>query len=288
LYNRNQEVITANCPWILIAATDFTVQLGANKFLLYLANSQEVQLVCGKELATRSFQGIKQLMVPAGCQLYTESYVMEGQRNFLLSVNTYIERHVNVEEVFNFSRLHVDDMAGILQDLDLVGSTTGLTIKNIKDHYADYSVEGTFVWVTRWVVVGLSTLGLGGIFWCLLKRYKKAKKDHRPLSKRFRDLFSTDNQPRDQEIQERGDTDSDKNEDFIPDMIPDDMQQGPIAHAPVNMGHVARRARDELRAEARVRDHQATVHWDQQAASSAPGCHWCRRVPSLILELRKH
>jgi hypothetical protein len=152
LYNRNQEVITANCPWISIAATDFTVQLWANKFLLYLANSKEVQLVCGKELATRSFHGLKQLNVPTGCQLFTESYIMEGQQNFLLLVNTFIERHVNVRELFNFSRLHVNDMAGILKDLDLAGSTTGLTIKNIKnikDRYADYSVEGTFVWVTR-------------------------------------------------------------------------------------------------------------------------------------------
>jgi hypothetical protein len=94
---------------------------------------------------------------------------MEGQQNLSLSVNTYIERHINVVELFNFSRLHVDDMAGILQDLDLVGSTTGLNIKNIKDRYADYRVEGTFVWVTWWEVVGLSILGLGGIFWCLLK-----------------------------------------------------------------------------------------------------------------------
>jgi alkylhydroperoxidase family enzyme len=70
-------------------------------------------------------------------------------------------------------------------------------------------------------------------------------------------------------MQERGDTDSDENKDFIPGMVPDDMQQGPIAHAPVNMSHVARRARDELCAEACVRNHQATVHRDQQAASSA-------------------
>jgi hypothetical protein len=79
LYNINQEVITANCPCISIAATDFTVQLGANKFLLYHSNSKEVQLVCGKESATWSFHGLKQLNVPAGCQLFTESYIMEGQ-----------------------------------------------------------------------------------------------------------------------------------------------------------------------------------------------------------------
>jgi hypothetical protein len=112
LYNRNQEVITANCPWISIAAADFTVQLGANKFLLYHSNSKDFQLVCGKESATRLFHGLKQLNVPAGCQLFTESYIMEGQQNFSLPVSTYIERQVNVEELFNFSRLHVNNMEG--------------------------------------------------------------------------------------------------------------------------------------------------------------------------------
>jgi hypothetical protein len=135
LYNRDQEVIMALCPWISVAATDFTIQLGA-KFLLYLANSKEVQLVRGKESVTRSFHGLKQLTVPSGCQLFTESYITEGQQNFSLSVDTFIERHINVKELFNFSRLHVDNMAGILQDLDLVGSTTGLTIQNIKDGMA--------------------------------------------------------------------------------------------------------------------------------------------------------
>jgi hypothetical protein len=110
---------------------------------------------------------------------------MEGQQNFSLSVDTFLERQVNVEKLFNFSRLRVDDMAGILQDLDLVGSTTGLTIQNIEDRYSDYSVKGTFVWVTRWVVVALTVLGLVGIFWCLCKRFMKAKKVHRPLLMRF-------------------------------------------------------------------------------------------------------
>jgi hypothetical protein len=78
---------------------------------------------------------------------------MEGQRNFLLSVDTFIEKHVKVEELFNFSRLHVEDMASILQDLDLVGSTTGLTIANIRDRYTDFSSEGTLIWITRYVVI---------------------------------------------------------------------------------------------------------------------------------------
>jgi hypothetical protein len=67
-------------------------------------------------------------------------------------------------------------------------------------------------------------------------------------------------------MQERGklDEDSDENDAF---MIPDDMQQGPIGHAPVHIGPVARHARDKLRAEARVQDHRALVHRDQQAAS---------------------
>jgi hypothetical protein len=35
-------------------------------------------------------------------------------------------------------------MAGILKDLNLVGSTTGLTIKAIRDRYDNYSLEGGF------------------------------------------------------------------------------------------------------------------------------------------------
>jgi hypothetical protein len=152
---------------------------------------------------------------------------MEGQQNFSLSVDTFLERHVNVEELFNFSRLRDDDIAGILQDLDMVGSTTRLTIQNIKDRYSDYSVEGTFVWLTRWVDVALTIIGLVRIFWYLRKRFLKAKKDHRPLLMQFRDLFSSDTQPRDHEMQERGDPDSDENEDFIASMTPDDMRVGP-------------------------------------------------------------
>jgi hypothetical protein len=48
LFNRDQEVITAHCLWISIATTDFNIQLGANKCLLYLANSKEVQLAAAK------------------------------------------------------------------------------------------------------------------------------------------------------------------------------------------------------------------------------------------------
>jgi hypothetical protein len=254
------------------------VQLRANKFLLYHSNSEDVQLVYVKESGTRSFHGLKQLYVPAGCQLFLEWYIMERQRNFLLSGTTFIERHVNVTELFNFSRLHMNDMAGILKDLDLVGSTTGLTIKAIRDRYDNYSQEGGFVWATRWVVVGLSILCFGGIFLCLLRRYKKAKKDHLPLLMPFKSLFSINKLGyRDQEMQRYGGLEEDSDYEEGVDMIPDNMRQGPV-----NLSAAARRARDKLHQEAReelnqevrahqgnVRDHQATVNWDQLASGGA-------------------
>jgi hypothetical protein len=131
-------------------------------------------------------------------------------------MDSVIEKHVNIKELFNFSRLHVDDMASILQDLDLVGSTTGLTIANIRDRYSDYSLESTLIWITRYVVIGLTVIGLVGVAWFLRKKYLKAKKDTRPLLIRFRELFSSDKTPRDHEMQERGDrSDSDENMDFL-------------------------------------------------------------------------
>jgi hypothetical protein len=75
---------------------------------------------------------------------------MEGQTNFSLTVSTFIKRHVNVTEMFDFSWLHVNDMAQILKDLNLMGSTTDLTIKAIWDRYGSYSLEGGLSWATRW------------------------------------------------------------------------------------------------------------------------------------------
>jgi hypothetical protein len=134
-------------------------------------------------------------------------------------------------------------------------------------------------------VIGLTVIGLVGVVWYLRKKYLKAKKDTRPLLIRFRDLFSSDKQPRDQEIQERGDhDDSDENEDFLRDGFgtPEDMRTGPprvrapVNVEPVNVGEAARLAHDqrpldelqeELRTEARVR---ADIH-RQSSSTGATG-----------------
>jgi hypothetical protein len=112
----------------------------------------------------------------------------------------------------------------------------------------------------------LSILGFGGIFLCLLRRYKKAKKDHLPLLMRFKNLFSTDNLGhRDQEMQRRGGLEEDSDYEEGVDMVLDDMCQGPVVRAQVHLSAAARLARDELHQEAReelnqdVREHQVTV-----------------------------
>ena len=144
------------------------------------------------------------------------------------------------------------------------------------------------MWITRYVVIGLTVIGLVGVVWFLRKKYLKAKRDTRPLLLRFRELFSSDKTPRDHEMQERGDrSDSDENVDFLGVGTPDDMRTGPprarapvnaegSGSQPVNLGEAARLARDqrarddlqdELRAEARVR---AEMH-HQSSSSGATG-----------------
>jgi hypothetical protein len=97
-----------------------------------------------------------------------------------------------------------------------------------------------------------------------------------------------DKQPRDQEMQERGDPeDSDENKDFLRDGFgtPDDMRTGPPrGRAPVNVEPVdvcdaARLARDqrapndlqELRAEAGVR---ADIHRQSSSAGATAAVSW--------------
>jgi hypothetical protein len=151
--------------------------------------------------------------------------------------------------------------------------------------------------VSRYVVIALTVIGLVGLVWYLRKKYLKAKKDARPLLIRFQDLFSPDKQPRDQEMQERGNPeDSDENEDFIRDGFgtPYDMRTGPprgsapVNLEPVNVGEAARLARDqrarddlqdELRAEARVR---ADIH-RQSSSAGATGAVSRHYLNNLII-----
>jgi hypothetical protein len=81
-------------------------------------------------------------------------------------------------------------------------------------------------------------------------------------------------------MQERGRLEEDSDNEVGVDMMPDNMCQGPVGRAPVHISAAAQRAGDKLHKEARdslnrdvrefqetVRDHQALVHRDQQAAS---------------------
>lgn len=137
------------------------------------------------------------------------------------------------------------------------------------------------MWITRYVVIGLTVIGLVGVTWFLRKKYLKAKRDTRPLLVRFRKLFkSNDKSPRDQEMQERGyQSDSNEHVDFLGAGTPDDMRTGPprvrvpindegSGSQPVNLAEAARLARDqrarqdlqdELRAEARADVHHQST-----------------------------
>jgi hypothetical protein len=136
LYTRDAKIIGKTCVWKREVAKDYALQLGAEIFLLYHAFSAPIDLRCGEQVTTTSVVGLVQVRVPAGCRLYARSYILDGQKNFLLSVSPYVQRRLDFQDLLSKADIGDHEIDDSLSGLSLVGSDEGLTIEELKDRYS--------------------------------------------------------------------------------------------------------------------------------------------------------
>lgn len=161
LYRRNKQIITEHCHWRTNYQTDFTLQLDNNRFLLYLGKKDEVKLVCNgqqEKAISSTLQGMKVVTVPPLCRLYTRSFWLDGQSEFSLSLETFIEKTINFSELLHYNEFHnLKDLRNALTALQLVGSSAGLTIKNIRERFNGLNMGVSWDWGLR---TGLSIMAV--------------------------------------------------------------------------------------------------------------------------------
>lgn len=167
LYRRNRNIITEHCRWRTTYQSDYSLQLGNNRFLLYLDKEDEVKLVCNAEqnkAISSTLHGLNVVTVPALCRLYSRSFWLDGQSEFSLSVDTFLEKSINFSDLLRFNKFNdLHELKDALSALQLVGSTAGLTIKNIRERYDDLNMGLNWDWGLR---TGLSILAV--LFGCIL------------------------------------------------------------------------------------------------------------------------
>ena len=138
LFLRDIADIKKLCSWKFALPHDFSLQVSPDEFLLYQVHPTEVRLVCDQESASEFPQGLMKITVPPNCQLYSESFIFEGQARFAVLVDSYIPREINVSlliQELGLPRNHSETLEA-LQKLDLINNPDGIKVSNIKDRLA--------------------------------------------------------------------------------------------------------------------------------------------------------
>lgn len=181
LYRRDHPTIVRTCEWKSVAVEEYAVQLGTNRILLYQPLDREIKMVCGKDNANESaaqVQGLKQIWVPAGCKLYTNSFTFVGQENFSVALTITLEKKINFSKLLDLSEFRTDTLGDVMHDLKLVGSSSSLTIENIRHRYDQLHSSNSWLYgfLIAFVVLVFLLAGAAGLWlWWKLRRNASRK-----------------------------------------------------------------------------------------------------------------
>jgi hypothetical protein len=176
LYKQDPYIISQSCVWRSSITEDFGIQLAPNMFILYTDQEVDVKMICDSDSGSRKINGLTTINVPAGCRLYSRSFIFDGEKNFSLTLDSFVQKHINMSEVFNLSSFSSSDLRKALEELRLVGKTTGITIPNLRARYDGLAYTNTWSWSTRICVTLAIILTLGLIIWHLIRSYKKRQR----------------------------------------------------------------------------------------------------------------
>lgn len=150
LYKRDEKTIESSCQWQIHPAEDFSLQLSANKFLLYQRGKKEIKLACGEETAEKVVNGLMEIYVPEGCLLYSTSFIFEGQVNFSVALSDYTEKTLNISDLLTGGgEIDMSRLIDAMKEAHLVGSAEGLSIENMKSRYQQSWSNYHWAWSTR-------------------------------------------------------------------------------------------------------------------------------------------
>lgn len=184
LYRRDHATITHMCKWKSVEVADYAFQLGPNRILLYQSLDSEVKMACGNREFSARVQGLKQILVPPRCILYTDSFTFEGQEEFSVALTVTLEKPINFTALLESLEFQPATMGDVMHDLGLVGSSAGLTIENIRRRFdEDSSSSGWLIGLLVVVLLLLLVVGAGGSLWLYLKcKRRQLKKENAVLT----------------------------------------------------------------------------------------------------------
>ena len=177
--NRAIDIINT-CFWSVFDNPHFAQQSSENTFLVYFHKETEIKLVCPGGIEHDTLKGLVTLTIPAECKLYSPTYILEGVSSFSVNVDEIMPIELNFTLLLDTAELGLDDLRKALKDLKLVGSSKGITFKNIRDEYVQLKHFYSWNWGVRGAVVVATVMVIILVLLHVRKRWKKHRSPPNP------------------------------------------------------------------------------------------------------------
>ena len=161
LFTGDEKGISHNCVWSAAPAQDSVLQLGPNLFMIFHAEESGIRLRCPNSPEEfGSFQGVRILTIPSSCRAYTDAFVMDGQSEFSVSLDSFSARALNWTAVLQMHKFTPESFSAALTRLHSVGNSDDLTIAQARGKFDEDSSWRIYGWVVG-LVMGATMMMMG-------------------------------------------------------------------------------------------------------------------------------
>ena len=149
LYTGDMEKVTNNCRFEVNPSGSHVSPLGGNDYLIYFPTDNDLELRCLGRQGNQRFSGGRQIRIPPGCTVAGPDFILYGRVDVVSETTTVFRKVVDLDQILKISGLSNIELEKALKELQVIGSTEGISIPKIKLEYA----QGLASRVTNWIIV---------------------------------------------------------------------------------------------------------------------------------------
>ena len=149
LYTGDMVKASRNCIFEVNPSGTHVSPLGGNDYLIYFPTESDLELRCLARQGNQRFIGGRQIKIPPGCTVAGPDFILYGRIDIVTETTTVFRKVVDLDKILEISDFNKEELEKALKELQVIGSTEGISIPKIKLEYA----QGLASRVTNWIIV---------------------------------------------------------------------------------------------------------------------------------------
>lgn len=153
LFQAKTSDVSTQCSFRFDLNEHFVTSVGGNDYLIYHPVLSELELRCKDRTQTQRFQGSRLVSVPPGCQVRGEDFAVFGRIDIISEAGTIVRKMLDLAGLMRMNDFDSKSLDTAIKDLDLLGSSQGITIEKIKLTHRSQWWQKVVGWATTGVTV---------------------------------------------------------------------------------------------------------------------------------------